>query len=43
MSFDELAGLYRRRWEIETNFAHLKTTMGMDVLRQTVLLPCCRK
>jgi len=29
---DELAGLYRRRWEIETNFAHLKTTMGMDVL-----------
>lgn len=30
---DELAGLYHRRWEIETNFAHLKTTMGMDVLR----------
>ena len=29
----ELARLYRRRWEIETNFAHLKTTMGMDVLR----------
>jgi len=29
----ELAGLYRRRWEIETNFAHLKTTMNMDVLR----------
>ena len=29
---EELAGLYRRRWEIETNFAHLKTTMGMDVL-----------
>jgi len=28
----EVAGLYRRRWEIETNFAHLKTTMGMDVL-----------
>ena len=28
----ELAGLYRKRWEIETNFAHLKTTMGMDVL-----------
>ena len=32
-TLDELAGLYRRRWEIETNFAHLKTTMGMDVLR----------
>lgn len=30
---DELAELYRRRWEIETNFAHLKTTMKMDVLR----------
>jgi hypothetical protein len=29
----ELAELYRRRWEIETNFAHLKTTMRMDVLR----------
>jgi hypothetical protein len=28
----ELSELYRRRWEIETNFAHLKTTMGMDVL-----------
>lgn len=32
-TLDELAGLYRRRWEIETNFAHLKTTMGMDILR----------
>lgn len=30
---DELAALYRSRWEIETNFAHLKTTMRMDVLR----------
>ncbi len=29
---DELARLYHRRWEIETNFAHLKTTMHMDVL-----------
>ena len=29
----ELAKLYHRRWEIETNFAHLKTTMKMDVLR----------
>jgi hypothetical protein len=29
---EELAALYRRRWEIETNFAHLKTTMRMDVL-----------
>ena len=30
---DEIARLYGRRWEIETNFAHLKTTMRMDVLK----------
>lgn len=29
----EIAELFRRRWEIETNFAHIKTTMGMDVLK----------
>jgi hypothetical protein len=29
----DLAELYRQRWEVETNFAHLKTTMRMDVLR----------
>jgi hypothetical protein len=28
----ELAKLYGRRWEIETNFDHLKTTLKMDVL-----------
>lgn len=28
-----LTELYGARWEIETNFRHLKTTMGMDVLR----------
>lgn len=28
-----LADLFRRRWEIETNFGHLKTTMKMDVLK----------
>lgn len=27
-----LAELYRRRWSIETNFNHLKTTMGMNIL-----------
>lgn len=32
-----VAQLYGRRWEIETNLRHLKTTMRMDVLRcQTV-------
>jgi hypothetical protein len=29
----ELAELYRKRWEAETNLKHLKTTMKMDVLR----------
>jgi hypothetical protein len=28
----DLAELYRRRWQIETSLAHLKTTMRMDVL-----------
>ena len=27
-----LADLYLSRWEIEVNFRHLKTTMGMDIL-----------
>jgi hypothetical protein len=30
---EALAELYGQRWQIETNFAHLKTTMRMDVLR----------
>ena len=29
----KLAQLYGRRWEIETCFDHLKTTMGMNVLK----------
>lgn len=29
----DLAELYGLRWEIETNFDHLKTTLKMDVLR----------
>lgn len=29
----ELLGLRLRRWDVETNLGHLKTTMGMDVLR----------
>jgi len=32
-SLPELADLFRRRWEIETNFGHIKTTMKMDVLK----------
>ena len=32
-SFTDLAELYHRRWEIETNFGHVKTTMKMDVLK----------
>jgi IS4 transposase len=29
----DLAELYRRRWQVETSLAQLKTTMQMDVLR----------
>lgn len=29
----ELAKLYQKRWRIETDIAHLKTTLGMDVLK----------
>jgi Transposase DDE domain len=28
-----LAELYRQRWRVETDLGHLKTTLGMDVLR----------
>jgi len=28
-----LAELYRQRWQVETDSGHLKTTLGMDVLR----------
>jgi len=30
---EEIAGLYRRRWEAELNFRHIKTTLGMELLR----------
>ena len=30
---EALAQLYFARWGIETNYAHLKTTMGLDVLK----------
>jgi len=29
----DIAELFRRRWEIETDLRHVKTTMNMDVLR----------
>lgn len=29
----DLADLYRARWRVEVNLAHLKTTLGMDALR----------
>jgi hypothetical protein len=36
-SVEDLATLYLHRWSVETNFRHLKTTMGLEVLRcQTV-------
>jgi hypothetical protein len=30
---NELATLYRRRWQVETNLRHLKTTMGLETLK----------
>ena len=32
-TLDDLAERFLERWEIETNFGHLKTTMKMDVLK----------
>jgi len=32
-TLSDLASLFQQRWEIETNFGHLKTTMRMDVLK----------
>jgi hypothetical protein len=32
-SVEDLADLFLARWGIETNFGHLKTTMGLDVLK----------
>lgn len=32
-TLSDLAEQFRQRWEIETNFGHLKTTMKMDVLK----------
>ena len=32
-SSEDLADLYGRRWQVETNLKHLKQTLGMDVLR----------
>lgn len=29
----DIWALYRKRWSVETNFANLKTTMGMNILR----------
>jgi hypothetical protein len=29
---DAIASLYRRRWSIELNFRHIKTTLGMELL-----------
>lgn len=32
-SADDIANLYLRRWEIEIDLRHLKSVMGMDILR----------
>lgn len=33
MGADEIAGLYRQRWEVELFIDDLKTSLGMDILR----------
>jgi len=30
---DDIADLYRQRWDVELSFRDIKTTMGMDILR----------
>ena len=39
----ELAEQYWGRWEIELNFRHLKTTMGMDVLKCQSVAGVCKE
>ncbi len=29
----EIVGLYGKRWDVELDLRHLKTTLGMDILR----------
>lgn len=31
-TIEDIARLYQKRWDIELNFRHIKTTMGMDIL-----------
>jgi Transposase DDE domain len=39
----ELQELYARRWRIETNFRHLKTTMRLDVLKCKTVEGVCKE
>jgi hypothetical protein len=32
-SLRQISEFYRRRWEIETDFRHLKQTLGLEILR----------
>lgn len=40
---EERAALFLTRWGVETNFAHLKTTMRMDVLRSKTVAGVLRE
>ena len=42
-SLSRLAKLFCQRWEIETNFGHLKTTMKMDVLKCKTVIGVLRE
>lgn len=39
----ELRDLYRQRWQIETSFRHLKTTMGLEVLKCHTVEGVCKE
>lgn len=36
----ELKALYKKRWDVELNFRHLKTTLGMNILRAKTPAMC---
>ena len=40
---EQIAKLYRKRWQIEVNFRHLKTTMKMDILHSKTYNGICKE
>ena len=40
--FKDVADLFLARWGIDTNFGHLQTTMGLDVLQCKTVNGCSK-